>query len=90
VLKKRVEVLFDEDEYRRLEELARAKGRSIGALIRAAVARDYLAPDEERRHEAFKWLTSQTFDFLGGDWDDVKKDLLEAQYDAIVKSLETG
>jgi predicted transcriptional regulator len=89
VLKKRVEVLFDEDEYRRLEELARAKGRSIGALIRAAVARDYLAPDEERRHEAFKWLTSQTFDFLG-DWEDVKRELLEAQYDAIVKSLETG
>jgi len=88
VFKKRVEVLFDERDYRRLEELARAKEQSVGALIRKAVAKEYLGPDEERRREAFEWLTSQTFDFIG-DWDDVKQELLDAQYEGIVKSLET-
>jgi CCR4-NOT transcriptional regulation complex NOT5 subunit len=89
MLKRRVEVLFDEAEFKRLETLARAKGRSIGALIRSAVARDYLDPDEERRREAVKWLASQTFEGIGGDWEQVKAEMEEERYRQIVKSLET-
>ncbi len=88
MLKKRVEVLFDESDYRRLEELARVKKQSVGTLIRKAVTKEYLGPDEERRREAFEWLRSQTFEGIGGDWQEIKEEIVAARMEQIERSLE--
>lgn len=38
-LTRRTQVLFDEEEYRRLHERAQAEGLSVGAFVRSAVNR---------------------------------------------------
>ena len=43
-LAKRLQVLFSEQKYHALERIARAKKRSVGALIREAVEVCYLKP----------------------------------------------
>lgn len=87
MLKKRVEVLFDPKEYLRLEERARLEGRSLGSLIREAVAKYCLAPSEEERREALRWLRSQEMD-IDSDWERVKEEIAAARYGQIMKSLE--
>ena len=89
MLKKRVEILFDPKEYRLLEERARVEGRSVGSLIREAVEKYCLRPSEEERREAFHWLLSQEMD-IDSDWEQVKKEIAEARYEQIMKSLETN
>lgn len=88
MLRKRVEVLFETSAYRQLEERARAEERSVGALIREAVAKYCLAPSEEERRAAFRWLRSQEMD-IDSDWEKVKEEIAEARYQQIIKSLET-
>ncbi len=85
---KRVEVLFDPKEYRTLEERAQIEGRSVGAMIREAVAKYIVRPREDERREALRWLASQEMDF-DPDWDKVKQEIIQARIDAIEKSLET-
>lgn len=89
MLKKRVEVLFEPSEFRRLEKIARAERRSVGSVVREAVSKYVLRPTEEERREAFRWLRSQTFEDIGGDWEDVKRELAESRARQIEKSLET-
>lgn len=86
-LNKRVEVLFDQEKFSYLEELARRKKTSVGNLIREAVAMVYLDADLAKRREAVRWLTSQDFDFQG-DWDTLKKDLEEERYRQVMKSVD--
>ena len=88
MLKKRVEILFEPSEYRRLEELAGASGRSVGSVVREAVAKYVLQPSDEKRREAFEWLMSQEMD-IESDWDEVKKEIAEARDEQLMKSLET-
>jgi hypothetical protein len=71
MLSKRVEILFDPKQYAELERVARQDGKSVGALIREAVERLYLAPSRKERLEAVKWLTSQNMDFP--PWEEVKE-----------------
>jgi hypothetical protein len=89
MLNKRVEILFEPKEYRTLEKRARTEGRSVGALIREAVAKYVVRPTDEERRKAAEWLASQTWDDIGGDWKDVKREIIEARVEAIEKSLET-
>ncbi len=88
MLKKRVEVLFEPSQYRRLEEIAQAKKRSVGSMIREAVAKYVSGPTEERRRQAFEWLRSQTFEDIGGDWEEVKREIIEERARQIEKSIE--
>lgn len=89
MLNKRVEVLFEPSEYRRLEEIARSEKRSVGAVVREAVGKYVLRPTEEERRKAFRWLRSQTFEDIGGDWEQVKEEIAEERARQIEKSLET-
>lgn len=77
MLKKRVEVLFEPSEYRRLEELAQAKRRSVGSLLREAVERLYLQPSREERLRAVERLVSQNYEF--GSWEEVKEEILRGK-----------
>ena len=86
-LSKRVEVLFDQEKFSYLEELARREKTSVGNLIREAVAMVYMDADVKKRRDAVQWLTSQEFDFPD-DWDAVKKELEDARYQHVVKSVD--
>ncbi len=86
-LKKRVEILFEEDKFTYLEQLARREKTSVGSLIREAVAQVYLDVDLEERREAVNWLTSQNVDF-GGDWEDTKKELVGERYKQTMKAVD--
>lgn len=88
MLKKRVEILFEPSEYRRLEEIARAQKRSVGSMVREAVAKYMLEPTDEQRRKAIEWLTSQAAGPVGSP-EEIKEEILLARDEAIAKSLET-
>ena len=73
MLTKRVEVLFDPKRYALLEEIARARNTSVGALVRQAVDKELLAPTVEEKVAALNRLTSQEIDF--GSWDEIEEEL---------------
>jgi len=83
---KRVEILFEPKEYRTLEERARVEGRTVGSMIREAVAKYVVAPDDEKRREAAEWFSSQEMDF-DSDWEKVKQEIIDARVESIEKSL---
>lgn len=85
---KRVEVLFEPEDYEQLEKKARQEGRSVGEIVREAVSVAVVDPAEKRRAAAFEWLTSQTIDEMGGDWEDIKREIAEERTRQIEKSLE--
>lgn len=86
-LDKRVEVLFDEKEYKRLEEAAEAQGRSVGSVVREAVAEYVTGPSEEEKRRAIEWIASQRGPV--GSPEEIKKIIEDAKYEDILKSLET-
>ncbi len=69
-LTKRVEVLFDPEHYRVIEQLARAQGKTVGALVRKAVEQFYLKPTLEERKAAVQGLLSETSDL---SWEEAKR-----------------
>ncbi|MBI4336908.1 MAG: hypothetical protein HY683_03660 [Chloroflexi bacterium] len=69
-LTKRVEVLFNPEEYRLVEELARSRGETVGSLLRRAVQQQYLRPALKERQKAARRIIGQKVDF--GEWEDVK------------------
>lgn len=75
-LKRRVEVLFDAEQYAKLERVAQAQGQSVGALVRKAVEREYLRPVAEERRRAVEELLQMEIPL--GTWEEVKADLLKA------------
>lgn len=83
-LTKRLELLLEPEQYARLEEIARTRKESVGALIRRAVAREYLQPMQEQKRAALQRLLRQEIDF--GSWEGVKKDIASE----VVKELEAS
>ena len=69
-LTKRVEVLFDPEHYRVIEQLARSQGKTVGALVRKAVEQQYLSPTMERRRAAVQELLSMESDL---SWEEAKE-----------------
>lgn len=72
-LTKRVELLLDPAQYAFLEEIARSRKESVGALIRRAVTREYLQPTREQKRAALQRLLAQETDF--GTWEEAKRDI---------------
>jgi predicted DNA-binding protein len=84
---KRVEVLFDPADYRRLEEVARREGKPVGAMIREAVEKYVTGPSDERRHQALQRLLSMNSGLALGTPEELKEEMSRTQYEAIVKSM---
>jgi predicted transcriptional regulator len=89
MLNKRVEILFDEVEYRRLEEAARVKRQSVGSLVREAVAKYVTRPSEEERRRALEWMLAQSAGPVGSP-EEIKAEILASIDEGIEKSLEAG
>lgn len=68
-LSRRVEILFEEDEYEALRKEAERRGWSFGELVCEGARRQFIAPTEREKDEAFAWLTSQQIDI---DWEEAK------------------
>ena len=83
-LTKRVELLLEPEQYARLEEIARARKESVGALIRRALAREYLQPPREQKRGALERLLSQQIDL--GTWGRARSDIARE----VVKELEAS
>ena len=83
-LTKRVEVLFDPKQYALLEQIARSRGETVGALVRKAVEQELLRPTLEERRAAVRGLLGEEVDF--GPWEDVKK-AIERE---VVRDLEAS
>ena len=72
---RRVELLFDPDQYSRLEEIARSRGVSVAAVIRSAVDREDLRPALAEKRVAVEELLR--VEAPVGTWEEVKEDMLE-------------
>ena len=71
-LTKRVEVLFDPEQFSEIERAARSQGESVASLVRAAVERQFLQPRlSERRRAVQRLLSMET----GVTWEEAKKEL---------------
>ncbi len=53
-LTKRVEVLFDPEHYRVIEQLARSQGKTVGALVRKAAVQGLLSEHSDLSWEEAK------------------------------------
>ena len=85
MLKKRVEILFEPLEYRRLEEIARTRKRSVGSVVREAVERYVLEPTQEEKRRALEWIRAQRGPV--GSPDEIKKTIVDAISEQIARSL---
>ena len=85
---KRVEVLFESQQYKRLEEAAHREGKSVGALVREAVAKYVVAPTEEERQAAVDRILSGEY-AIGpvGSPEEIKKEITDAMYERTMKSV---
>ena len=81
MLKKRVEVLFEPSEYHQLEEVAHARRRSVGSLVREAVEKYVLQPTQEEKGEALAWILSGEDDL--GPWEELKEAILRGPAEEI-------
>lgn len=87
-LDKRVEVLFDEGEYKLLEEAAEARGRSVGSVVREAVAQYVTERDKAEKQSSLQWFLTHAEGPVGSP-EEIKKLIEDGQYEDILKSLET-
>ncbi|MFH1142071.1 MAG: CopG family transcriptional regulator [Chloroflexota bacterium] len=83
-LTKRVDVLFDPEFYGVLEQLARSRGETIGALVRQAVEQQYVRATLAQRRAAWQGIVGQEMDF--GSWEEVKAELERG----VVKAVEAS
>ena len=74
-LTKRVEVLFDPEEYRMVADIARARRVTVGALVRRAVEQIYLKPGLEQRQAAVEGILTEQSEVT---WE-VARNLLERE-----------
>ena len=74
-LTKRVQVLLDPFQYQRLDELARQRDQSMGALIREAIDHVYLQSAVEERLGAVRALAAMQLPVA--DWEQMERESVE-------------
>lgn len=74
-LNKRVQVLLSPGQYARLKEIARARGKSVGSLIRQAVQKQYLDTSREERLDAVEELAGLRLPV--SDWEQMERESVE-------------
>ena len=74
-LTKRVQVLLDPFQYQRLDEIARQRNRSVGALIREAIDQVYLQSVVDERLEAVRALAAMQLPVA--DWEQMEQESVE-------------
>jgi hypothetical protein len=75
---KRTQVLFPEEEYRRLREVAQAKHCSVSHLVREAVAKQYLRSPRKGRQEAARRLVEMKVPVA--DWSEMEQEIARGSH----------
>jgi len=70
----RTQILFPEDEYRRLQEVAHEEGRSLGSVVREAVAKYQTGPSRQRHIAAAKRLLKMSLP--AADWPEMERNIM--------------
>jgi hypothetical protein len=78
-LTSRVQVLFEPSQVARLQAIAEAEGKSVGALVREAVARAYLDGDRAARLEAVRKMAAMSLPVA--DWEQMERESTERYED---------
>jgi hypothetical protein len=73
MLNRRLQVLLDEERYRRLQEAARSRGVSVGMVVREAIDHGLATPRGRRQGAAARILEAQ--DMPVGDPADLRAEL---------------
>lgn len=84
---KRVEILFEPTDYERLSEIARREHKSVGSVVREAVAKYVTSPADETRRKAFEWLTTTDTGIDWGTPEELSKWYARTKYESIMKSM---
>ncbi len=71
-LTKRVQVLLEPPQFARLEEIAKARKSSVGALIREAVGKEYFRTDRKERLAAVERMAAMTLPVA--DWEQMERE----------------
>jgi predicted DNA-binding ribbon-helix-helix protein len=77
---KRTQVLFPEDQYRRLQKMAQERQCSLGQLVREAVAQAYLRRPRKARQQAARRLVAMHVPV--GDWPQLEQEIIQGAEDA--------
>jgi hypothetical protein len=83
MLDRRVEVLFEADELSRLRRLADARHTSVGNVVREAVRRYVLLPDEAERCRLVAELVSGRYALDLPDWAELEEEIERAAVEDI-------
>lgn len=75
-LTRRLQILIEEDRYARLEHIARARGTTVAALVRAALDEVYPSETLSARTAAERFLERAPIDI--GVWEDAKQEIEES------------
>ena len=73
-LAKRAQVLLDEEQYKKLEQLARQKKVSVGALIREAIEKVYHLGKKDRI-QAVRKIAAMNLPV--DEWEKMEKEIIE-------------
>lgn len=74
-LNKRVQVLLSAAQYARLKEIARSRGKSVGALVRQAVHKQYLDTSREELVAAVEEMARLRLPV--SDWEQMERESVE-------------
>ena len=77
---KRTQILFPEDQYRRLQKMAEERQCSLGQLVREAVAQANLRRPRKGRQEAARRLVGMAVPV--GDWSELEQEIARGAQDA--------
>jgi hypothetical protein len=83
---KRVEVLFEPDQYRLLEDAAHRSGKSIGWMVREAVAKYVTMPSREERMAAMERFLALP-PVSVGDPEELKAEIIKDMDDYLERKL---
>ena len=84
MLDQRVEILFDSDELARLRRCAETRRTSVGEVVRQAVRKFVLQPDNEERRRILADLFSGKYALDRPDWAELEEEFEQG----IVEDLE--
>jgi hypothetical protein len=77
MLRRRLQVLIDDDRYERLAAESERVGAPIGELVRRAIDREYPGAQDDRAAAAASLLAMPAPAGSEPDWGDQKRDLLD-------------
>lgn len=84
---KRTQVLLSEEQYERLTREARARGESMGSLIREAVDRAY-DDDRERKLKLVEEIAAMNLPV--SDWDEMEEEIIRGHVSGLQDDEETN